>query len=122
MNNVRLWNNHECEMTKGKSGSDFSDILYWSKAGDIVIDAEGKYFQCTHAQLQNGTNYNWYVCLNELTKEDKIETSLDILETHWSIDTTKESVAFARYTNDNNWTKYLTPNWYEDVPLYPFDV
>ena len=105
---VRIWNNQECKLTQGKSGNSFDAILYWTKAGDIMIDAEGYCFQCTHAQLQNGTQYNWYVCFNPI-RENK------------TIDTTKETLEYARYTNENNWTKSLRPNWYENLPDYPFD-
>ena len=38
---VRIWNNQECKITQGKSGNSFDAILYWTKAGDIMIDAEG---------------------------------------------------------------------------------
>jgi len=108
MSTVNFWNNQECKLTEGKSGNYFDDILFSTRAGDILLDAEGKYFQCTHAQLQNGKNYNWYVCFNELTEKK-------------TIDRTKKTYEYARYTNENKWTKSLRPNWYEDLPDYPFD-
>ena len=106
MSYKKIWNNQECKVTKGKSGNYFDDILYFIQAGDLLIDAEGNNFQCSHAQLQTGKNFNWYVCVNELTKKKRINKR-------------KKSIVYARYTLTSDWKKSLKP-FEQDVAPYHF--
>tara|TARA_R110000823_G_scaffold220267_1_gene348940 strand:- start:708 stop:1037 length:330 start_codon:yes stop_codon:yes gene_type:complete len=108
MNYIKIWNNQECKLTQGKSGHYFEDILYWIQAGDLLIDANGKNFKCSHAQQQSTKKFNWYVCVNELTKKNKTNQR-------------KKSVVYARHTLTGEWTKSFKP-FKSDVYPYPWSL
>lgn len=104
MNKIKVWNNEECAITNGKQGDSFETILYFARAGDYLIDAEGETFVCSHAELELNTKYNWYLCFNRLTNDKQI-------------DRLRDAIVYERNRKDNSWTKYMKP--FEGVvPLY----
>tara|TARA_R110000822_G_scaffold74021_1_gene177987 strand:- start:1121 stop:1465 length:345 start_codon:yes stop_codon:yes gene_type:complete len=106
---IKVWNNQECKLTKGKSGHYFDDILYFINAGDLLIDANGKEFKCSLTQHQDDKpNLNWFVCVNELTKKKRINQR-------------KKSVVYARLTLTNEWTKSFK-SLKDDIYSYPWAV
>tara|TARA_B100000795_G_C22675786_1_gene389715 strand:+ start:589 stop:909 length:321 start_codon:yes stop_codon:yes gene_type:complete len=104
MNKITVWNNEECKVTEGKSGASFNDILTYAKAGDYLLDADGKTFMCSHAELELNTKFNWYICFNPIT-------------TNKQIDRKKQAIVYERNRQHNTWTKYMK-SFEGEVPLY----
>jgi|21_taG_2_1085346.scaffolds.fasta_scaffold14084_2 hypothetical protein len=104
MNKIRIWNNEECKVTGGKSGASFDDILYYAKAGEYLIDAEGEMFLCSHAELELNKPYNWYICFNHIDDSKRIDRE-------------KLAVVYERNRQTNVWTKALKP-FEGAIPLY----
>ena len=69
--------------------------LTWDDA-NLLIDAEGEMFLCSHAELELNKPYNWYICFNHIDDSKRIDRE-------------KLAVVYERNRQTNVWTKSFKP-------------